>query len=91
MKISIIIPVYNEEKTIEKIFFKILSVKLKKKQIIIVDDFSIDNLVKRASKLIRLHLEVHHLLTLSIEEIKIACESIVEKAASNLKNKPLKQ
>ena len=55
------------------------------------DDFSIDNLVKRASKLIRLHLDVHHLLTLSIEEIKIACESIVEKAASNLKNKPLKQ
>ena len=41
MKISIIIPVYNEEKTIEKIFFKILSVKLKKKQIIIVDEISI--------------------------------------------------
>ena len=57
MKISIIIPVYNEEKTIEKIFFKILSLKLKKKQIIIVDDYSIDKTRKILNKKIFLEAE----------------------------------
>jgi glycosyltransferase involved in cell wall biosynthesis len=57
MKISIIIPVYNEEKTIEKIFFKILSLKLKKKQIIIVDDCSIDKTRKILNKKIFLEAE----------------------------------
>lgn len=41
MKLSIIIPVYNEVDTIEKIINKIRQVKLDKK-IYIVDDFSID-------------------------------------------------
>ena len=50
MKISIIIPVYNEEKTIEKIFLKILALKLIKKEIIIVDDYSIDNTKKILNK-----------------------------------------
>lgn len=50
MKITIIIPVYNEEKTIEKIFLKILSLKLKKKQIIIIDDFSTDKTRKILKK-----------------------------------------
>lgn len=57
MKISIIIPVYNEEKTIEKIFFKILSIKLKNKQIIIVDDYSIDKTRKILNKKIFLEAE----------------------------------
>jgi len=57
MKISIIIPVYNEEKTIEKIFNKILSLKLKNKQIIIVDDYSIDKTRKILNKKIFLEAE----------------------------------
>ena len=44
MKLSIIIPAYNEEKTIEKILDKVLKVKLPlEKEIIIVDDNSSDN------------------------------------------------
>ncbi len=44
MKISIIVPVYNEEKTIVKILDKLSKVNLKiKKEIIIVDDGSKDN------------------------------------------------
>jgi glycosyltransferase involved in cell wall biosynthesis len=44
-KLSIIIPVYNEEKTIVQIINRVLKVPLKniKKEIIIVDDFSQDN------------------------------------------------
>ena len=41
-KISIIIPCYNENKTISKIIFKILNLKKLNKEIIVVDDFSID-------------------------------------------------
>ena len=40
MKLSIIIPCYNEKQTIEKIVSKILKVKIKKE--IIIDDFSND-------------------------------------------------
>lgn len=41
MKLSIIIPVYNEEKTLEKILDKVINVKLKvDKEIIIVNDCS---------------------------------------------------
>lgn len=45
LKLSIIIPVYNEEKTIKEIIDKINSVKLGNisKEIIVVDDFSKDN------------------------------------------------
>ena len=45
VKLSVIIPVYNEEKTIEKIIDKVKKVKLKNmlKEIIIVDDCSKDN------------------------------------------------
>ncbi len=44
MKLSIIMPVYNEKNTILKILDKVKNVKLKKieKEIIIVDDFSTD-------------------------------------------------
>ena len=41
MKLSIIIPCYNEKQTIEKIVLKILKVKIQK-EIIIIDDFSND-------------------------------------------------
>ena len=43
MKISIIIPCYNEEKTIEKIINKILDLKELNLEIIIVDDNSTDS------------------------------------------------
>ena len=43
MKISIIIPCFNEEKTLSKIVDKVLQFKLYEKEIIIVDDCSKDN------------------------------------------------
>ena len=43
MILSIIVPCYNEEKTIKKIVKKILEFNLYEKQIIIVDDCSTDN------------------------------------------------
>ncbi|MBW2976426.1 glycosyltransferase family 2 protein [Candidatus Woesearchaeota archaeon] len=53
MKLSVIIPVYNEEKTIRKVIAKVRRVKLGdiKKEIIIVDDFSSDNTRKILSEL----------------------------------------
>jgi glycosyltransferase involved in cell wall biosynthesis len=42
-KLSIIIPVYNEQNTIQKVLNKIYKLKFIKKQIIVVDDGSIDN------------------------------------------------
>ena len=55
MKLSIIIPVYNEEKTIEKIVNKVEKVKIKnvKKEIIVINDASKDKtaeILKRISK-----------------------------------------
>ena len=43
MKISIIIPCFNEEKTLSKIIDKVLKFKSFEKEIIIVDDCSKDN------------------------------------------------
>ncbi len=44
LKLSIIIPVYNEEKTVKKIIDKVLNVKLElEKEIIVIDDYSTDN------------------------------------------------
>ena len=43
MKISIIIPCFNEEKTLSKIVDKVLKFKSHEKEIIIVDDCSKDN------------------------------------------------
>ena len=53
MKLSIIIPVYNEEKTILKVISKVKNQKLNKikKEIIIVDDFSKDGTGKILSGL----------------------------------------
>ena len=42
MKISVIIPCYNEYKTIEKIIDKVRDEKKYKKEIIVIDDYSID-------------------------------------------------
>ena len=46
ISLTIIIPVFNESKTIFKIINKILKVKIKK-QIIIVDDCSTDDTKKK--------------------------------------------
>src|SRR5210317_252519 len=42
MKLSIIIPVFNEIRTIEKLIIKVLNQEIKNLQIILVDDFSTD-------------------------------------------------
>ena len=42
MRVSIIIPCYNEEQTLEKIIEKILNLKDLNKEIIVIDDFSTD-------------------------------------------------
>ena len=42
MKISIIIPCYNESKTIKKIINRILEDKFYNKEIIVIDDYSTD-------------------------------------------------
>ena len=49
-KLSIIIPVYNEQNTIQKVLNKIYKLKFIKKQIIVVDDGSNDNTFKILKK-----------------------------------------
>lgn len=51
MKVSIIIPVYNEEKTILKIIKKILKLRYINKELIVVNDGSTDNTKKLLSTL----------------------------------------
>ena len=51
-KLSIIIPVYNEQNTIQKVLNKIYKLKFIKKQIIVVDDGSNDNTLKILKKII---------------------------------------
>ncbi len=51
MKLSILIPIYNEEKTLEKIVKKINDLKSINKEIILIDDFSNDGTHKILSKL----------------------------------------
>ncbi len=51
-KLSIIMPVYNEEKTVEEIVKKVLSVKLNiEKELIIIDDCSKDGSYKKLEEL----------------------------------------
>ncbi len=53
MKLSIIIPVFNEEKTIEQVLQKVHEVKLNdvEKEIIVVDDSSVDQTTKILSRI----------------------------------------
>lgn len=51
-KISLIIPVYNEEKSLEQVIKKVLSINLPiKKELIIIDDYSKDKSLEIARKL----------------------------------------
>jgi glycosyltransferase involved in cell wall biosynthesis len=59
-KLSVIIPVYNEEKTIQSILDRVLAVQLNhglKKQVILVNDFSTDNSGNVIEKYIKDHPE----------------------------------
>ena len=60
-KLSIIIPVYNEKNTIEKVLDKISKIKDVKKEIIVVDDFSDDGSyeILRANKK-KISKLIHH-------------------------------
>lgn len=51
MKLSIVIPVYNEKETIERIFSEVVSVEGVDKEIIVVDDCSTDGTVEKLKNL----------------------------------------
>ena len=53
--LSIIIPVYNEVKTIDKILKKIIKVRNFKKQIIVIDDGSDDGTVEKLKELDKIY------------------------------------
>ena len=60
-KLSIIIPVYNEKNTIEKVLNKIHKLKNIKKEIIVVDDASYDgsaNILKKNKN--KITILIHH-------------------------------
>ena len=60
MKLSILIPAYNEENTLERVVEKVRDVKIKnvKKEIIIINDGSTDNTEKISIKLSKKYSEV---------------------------------
>ncbi len=59
MKLSIIIPFYNEEETIEEIINRVLEIPLEiKKEIILVDDCSLDKSREKATSLADKHSNV---------------------------------
>ena len=62
MKLSIIIPVFNELNTIETIVYKINDLQSLNKEIIIVDDFSDDGTTSLLKNVIykKVHIIVHH-------------------------------
>jgi glycosyltransferase involved in cell wall biosynthesis len=58
MKLSIIIPCYNEEQTLEEIFSKVVDFKKFEKEIIIIDDCSTDNTPNVIKKIINNYPEI---------------------------------
>lgn len=58
-KLSLIVPVYNEEKTIEGIIKKIKDIRYPiKKEIIIVDDCSKDSSFKKCAELVKMYPDI---------------------------------
>ena len=57
MKVSIIIPCFNEEKTLSKVVEKVMNFKSFDKEIIIVDDCSNDNTQKIINDLVSKFIE----------------------------------
>lgn len=61
MKLTIIIPVYNEERTIQQVLKNVISAKVSnlKKEIIVVDDGSTDNTFKNLKKYSKKIILIH--------------------------------
>ena len=57
MNISVIIPVYNEEKTIQKVVRKIIKQEILIHEIIIVDDNSSDDTNRPNNKVVELFIK----------------------------------
>ena len=57
MKLSVIIPCYNELSTIEKIIDKVRNEKIYEKEIIVIDDYSNDGSRNFLQKKTRLSLQ----------------------------------
>ncbi len=62
MKLSIVIPVYNEQDTLKEILKKVEDVKLKdiQKEIILVDDYSTDNTKSILKKIKEDHIKIYY-------------------------------
>ena len=60
MKLSIIIPCYNEEGTIEEILNKVIKFNLCEKEIIVIDDCSVDNSYEIIKKMSLIHNEIKY-------------------------------
>ena len=60
MKLSIIIPCYNEEGTIEEILNKVIKFNLCEKEIIVIDDCSVDTSCEIIKKMSLIHNEIKY-------------------------------
>ena len=58
MKVSILVPAFNEEKTIERVLTKLVGLTLADREIIVVDDGSVDRTADIVRKFSQLHPEV---------------------------------
>src|SRR5258708_26370228 len=62
--LTIVVPVYNEEKTIEEVLGKVSSLSIDKYQVILVDDASTDNSLKILQNIAKQHHAKNYTLTL---------------------------
>lgn len=60
-KISIIIPVYNEEENIDIIVQKIIELPIKNKEILFIDDGSTDNTLEKIYNNSKEHTEIKYI------------------------------